>query len=267
MAISISDIKALYSGGSTNINPDLSLGGVISGVNGNEVISQLTSPTTNVTGVTVVNAYSNPLGAGTLKYDPNTSTLYWKPYAGVQFSTIPITGDGTYVIGDSGGYLVVDIVVLNLPVVVAEDADIIVTNKMNNVFDSISSTESLDGRIEYRCLYIKNTHAADTAYDVRIWVRQQPIGPDELDIALDPAGTGNGATTGVAIGPLNDEVDSTNLLSALTWSRPSTQATGLLLANLAPGECRAFWEKRRIPANSTQQVANDTSKIGISVLI
>ena len=267
MAIEISDLKVFYSGGTTNTSPDSSLGGQMTQISSAEVISQICADPTFVTGVTIKNAFNNPVGTGSLKWDPNSSDLSWKPPSGVQYVSENITTDGIYVVGNSSGYIVCDVVVANLANTLQEDTDITVTNKMNNVFDSVSSTEALDGRIEYRCLYIKNTHAADTAYDVRIWVKQQPVGPDELDIALDPAGIGDGDTTGVAIGPLADEIDSGNLLSGITWSRPTTQDAGLVIGTLAPGECHAFWEKRTVAPNTVQQVANDTSKIGISVLL
>lgn len=269
MAILISDIKIELSGGSTNVTPVLSLGGVKSTLAGGEVLSQnaAASVTGNVTGVTFHNAYANALGNGTLKWNQVTGYLTWKPFGGVQDNGVIITGDGRYVLGDSSGFLLVDVTQASLPVSTQQDIDITVSNLQNNVFDSVSALESTDGLIEYRCLYVHNTHGVDTAFDVRVWVKEQPIGPDELDVALDPAGKGNGSTTGVAIGPLADEEDSGSLLNAIVWTRPSTQATGLSLGNLAPGEVYAFWEKRTVSPETTQQVSNDVSKIGLSALI
>lgn len=263
----ISDLHIVMSGGSTNTNPMLSLGGEISDHVDGRIISQVTTNPTNVTGVTIRNAYNNDVGYGALKYEPSTTTLSWQAPNSPQEYGTQITGDGTYVLGNVNGYLEVDVVTSNLPTNTAIDSDIGVSNKMTNVFDSISSQESLDGDTEYRCLYIKNIHSTDTAYGVTIWIRQQPVGPDELDIAADPAGVGDGHTSGVAIGPLADEEDSTNLLSSLSWVRPSASSSGINLGNLPPGKCVAFWERRTVPQDALQQVDNDTSIIGIKATL
>jgi len=267
MALQISDMQIWVSGGATNDDPLDSLGGVMSTEDpGGLVLSQAASAPTNVTGVTITNAYGNAIGLGTIKWDAVTFRLSWKPFGGVSFNGAEVLADGTFVIGGSNGYLICDVDFSALPGSTQQDVDIAITNRMHNTFDAVSALESMDGLIEYRCFYILNSSAADTAYDVRIWVKEQPVGMDELDLCLDPAGKGDGATTGVAIGPLVDEEDSTNLLSALSFTRPTTQATGLLLGNLSPGEAYAFWERRDVPVATNEQVSNDTSKIGISVL-
>lgn len=275
MAIQISDVQVKLSGGDTNSDPITSLGGIISTHVDSEVISQLAATPTLVTGVQIVNAYSNALGDGTLKWDQDTTRLLWAPFGGVGLDGVVVdTAPATYVLGTPGGYIVVFVNSLaGLPTSTIQDIDITISNNVSNVFDSVSALESTDGLVEYRCMYIKNTHATDTAFDVRLWIKQQPTGPDDLAIALDPAGVGNGSTTGVAIGPLQSggggtaEEDGTGLLSGITWSTVSTQADGLLLGNMTPGQSYAFWEKRNVPAGTTQQTPNDTSKIGISALI
>jgi len=99
-------------------------------------------------------------------------------------------------------------------------------------------------------------------------MKQQPVGPDELDLAVDPVGLGTGQGADAALGPLVDEEDSTGILDGqVVWTRPSTQATGLQLGTIPAGKAVGFWQKRTVFAETNVQVANDYSKIGISALI
>lgn len=278
MAILISDLKIKLSGGLTTTNPLLSLGGVMSTDPAGEVISQTTTAPVNVVGVTIDNAYGNEVGAGILTWNNTTLELSWQPFAAAQATATIIVDTGTtptvYVLGNSGGYLVVTVIYSSLALAIVQDADIVVNNKMSNVFDAVTAAQATAGLVEYRCLYLFNA-GTSSAFDVRLWVKQQPVGPDDIDIALEnPVVPGNGTTTGIALGPILDEIDSTNILDAAItaatlnpWSRPSTQATGLLLGTLAAGEGVAFWEKRTVYPETIQQVSNDTSKIGISALL
>jgi len=269
MTIQISDLKVILSGGITNGDPILSLGGDMSGLTSAEVISQVTTQPSNVTGVTIINAYANAIGVGVIKWDSVTGQLLWQPAGGLQFNGVDVTGDGIYAIGDSNGYVICDVVLSALPPTTISDADISVNNATNRVFDAVSATESTDGRIEYRCLFIRNTNIDDLpAYDVRIWVKEQPVGPDELDIAADPGGLGTGQGADAALGPLVDEQDSTGILDGqVVWTRPGTQATGLQLGTIPAGKAVGFWQKRTVFPETNVQVANDYSKIGISALI
>lgn len=264
MAISIGELEFHLSGGTANTDPNLSLGGARStaGAGANRVISQTASAPTNVTGVTIINAFGNPEGDGTLTWDQPGSNIFWKPFGIAQSVGLNVTADGIYTIGDTNGYIVIDVTYASLPGSTQEDTDITIANATEEVFDNVSALESLSGDTEYRCLYVKNTHSTDTAFDVRLWVKSQPTGPDELDISLDSGGLNT-----TALGPLADEEDTTNILSGLTFSRPSTQATGISMGNLAAGNEHAFWIRRTVLSATTQKEPNDFSAIGISALI
>ncbi len=264
MAISIGDIEFQLSGGAANTDPDLSLGGDIStaGAGANRVVSQTASAPTNVTGVTIINAFGNAEGNGELTWNQPGNSLLWRPFGGLTSNGVVLSGDGIYTLGATNGYIVVDVVTASLPAGSETDSDIAIANATEKVFDNVSALESLNGDIEYRCLYVKNTNGTDTAFDVRLWVKSQPVGPDELDIALD-----TGGKNVTAIGPLSNEEDGTALLTGLVWSRPSTQSAGLLLGNMSPGDEYAFWIRRTVAAETTQKEPNDFSAIGISALV
>ena len=264
MAIGPGHIEVQLSGGAANTAAVSSLGGAISTAGGgaNRVISQTAADPTNVTGVNIINAYGNALGNGTLTWAITGEILYWKPNGALSATGLNITADGIYTIGDTNGYIVCDVTYASLPVGDEADSDITIANATENTFDNVSALESLNGDVEYRCFYIKNTHSADTAFDVRIWIKSQPTGPDELDICLAPQGL-----NGTAAGPLASEEDSGGALSGYTWYRPSTQAAGLQMGSLTASDYYAFWIRRTVVAETTQKEPNDISAIGISALV
>jgi hypothetical protein len=257
MAVTAGDVKIYLSGGAANSDPNLSLGGIVSST---EVLSQSVQAPVNVSGVTITNAFSNLEGNGTLYYFNTSNSLAWQAPGQGTYVTVAVTGDGTYTLGGSTGWLVVTVVNASLPG--SDQIDTLaVTYQANKVYDDITKNESLSGDVEYRCLYVKNTNGVDPITDVKLFIRAQPTGPDELDIALDLAGVGDGSTTGVA----DTVVDEGTAPSpALTFTRPSSSGAGLVVGTLASNACHAFWIRRTIAADNDQVDLNDQSSIGIS---
>ena len=261
MAVDIYDLRYFYSGGGSNGDPDLSLGNGISTV---DIVSQSTTAPSNVTGVTIEDAFDNSIGTGVLIWNDTTEYLYWQPpLSAYQYGT-NITGDVTgLVLGGSDGYIVVDITYTSLPGSNQQD-NITVTLEYNNVYDDVSATESLipdPGYIDYRCLYLKNTHASDSAYNIKLFFATTPT-PDTVYIWLDSSGLDGGD-----IGPLNDEEDSTDVLTSASWSTPLTSATGLDIGTMAAGETYAIWIKRNVPGDNRETNANDFFQLAVSCTI
>lgn len=262
MPITIGSLQFVHSGGAGNNDQMQSLGGVISTDSQKKVISQTASTPTLITGVTILDAMGNNPGNGTLTYTSSTQSLVWKGFGTPTAEGLVITGNGVYTIGSTSGYLVVNVVQASLPGS-TQNETITIAHAVNKTFDNVSAQQSLVGLTEYRCFYIQNTADSGVANNVTLWIKAQPVGDDTLAIALDPAGK-----NGTAIGPLSNESDGTNLLTGLTFTAPSSQGTGLLVATaLSPGEYQAFWIRRVVPADTTTQVINNFSSLGLSALI
>lgn len=259
---SIGELKVVYSGGSGNTDQALSLGGAISTATSGVVISQLASvPSPAISGMTILDARGHTsYGAGTIRWISSSSQLLWKRPGGITFVGIPISADGVYAIGDASGYLIVNVVFASMPGA-SIDSTVDIDPATNRTFDNISPLQSLSGYTDHRCFYIKNTAATGTAIDIKLWIKKQPDGADTLSLALDPAGL-NGIALAIA-----DEEDSGGVLAALSWAEPITQATALTIGNLAPGEFRAFWVKRTVPADTFTQVINNRSALAFSALV
>lgn len=108
------------------------------------------------------------------------------------------------------------------------------------VFDDVSSAEASAGDIEYRCVYVKNTHATLTYQGAKIWIQTQtPSGDTDIAIALGGEGL-NGTAETVAnenTAPVGE-----------SFSAPSSFAGGLTIGNLAPGDRYPVWVRRTVTA-------------------
>jgi len=192
MAINIAYLEVRLSGGSGNTDPDLSLGGDMSS---ERVLSQSASGITNITGVTIAYASGNAVGAGTLAFNATGDTLTWTPNGGSAGAAVPVGADGKYTILGSAGFLLVTVVAASLPVGNQSDA-ITIANIANETFDDVTKAESFAGDVEYRCLYLTNTHDTDPFLDVVAFVPFQPT-PGAVAIGADPNGVGDGVTRSV----------------------------------------------------------------------
>jgi hypothetical protein len=258
MAVVAGEVQIYLSGGAANSDPNLSLGGIISST---QVTSQDCQAPVNVNGVVINNAFSNLEGNGTLYWFNATNQLAWQAPGQGTYVPVTITGDGQYTLGGSSGYLIVTATLATLQAIGSDQTDTLaITYQANKVYDDISKNESLAGDIEYRCLYIKNINGVDPITDVKLFLKAQPTGPDELDIGLDPAGVGDGSTTGVA----TTAADEGTAPAGVSFSRPSTSASGLAVGTLASNACAAFWIRRTIAADNDQVDLTDQSSIGIS---
>lgn len=136
----------------------------------------------------------------------------------------------------------------------------ITDNSLENLFDNIAPAEATAGLIDYRCFYLKNTHASDDLDATVIWINSNtPSTTTTIAIGLDPAGVGDGAATGVAATPVNDVTAP----AGVTFSTPTTEGAGLAIGQIDNGECQAVWVRRTITAG-TASAAHDAFTLKIS---
>lgn len=253
MAVSLVDLGFFLSGGAGNSDPNAALGGIISAT---RWLSQ-SQTGVSIAGVTFVDAAENAVGSGTLAYAVTGKTLTWTPPGGAVGTPVPLTTDGTVIARGAGaqaGYIRLTIVFASLP---AGDVSNTVTiaNVNNGLFDDVTKAQALAGDTNYRCFYLKNTHATDTATDVRFWINQDSLGADVISIGADPAGVGNGSSTGVATTIANEATAP----AGVTFSQPLSEGAAISLGTFTLGTGRAVWVKRDVPVNTLVATADDTS--------
>lgn len=125
----------------------------------------------------------------------------------------------------------------------------IVTATMDNVFDDVSSAEALAGDTEYRCIFIHNNHATDTAFNVTISINSEVAGGGSIQIASDNIGvTAKGSASAQAAVVANEQTAPTGTSAFGT--------SALTIGTMGPGTVAAIWIKRTVAA-STAAISND----------
>ena len=116
-------------------------------------------------------------------------------------------------------------------------------NTTHNLFDQVSGTESNAGDIEYRGIYLKNTHGTLSLQNTKVYISSNTgSSTTTIDIALD------GGATNATMETLSDESTAP---SGETFSAPTTYAGGLSIGTLAAGEKKGIFLRRTVDAGTT----------------
>jgi hypothetical protein len=112
---------------------------------------------------------------------------------------------------------------------------------LNNLFDDVSGAENAAGDVEYRCLFIHNNHGSLTWENAVVWVASQVSGGASMAIGVDTvAASAIGGSSAQAL----EVTDESTAPTGVSFSTPTTSATGLALGNIASGYCKAVWIRR-----------------------
>lgn len=129
---------------------------------------------------------------------------------------------------------------------------------LNNLFDNISGDENAASTVDYRCMFIYNSHASIDWTNVFAWISAEVAGGASVAIGLDPAGaTAVGSSSAQAATPANELTAP----SGVTFTAPTTKGAGLSLGTIAHGQCYAIWVRRT--AANTVAVNNDGATIRV----
>lgn len=122
----------------------------------------------------------------------------------------------------------------------------------NNLFDTVSGDENVASVVDYRCLFVYNSHPTLTWQGGKVWVPTEVPGGVSVAIGLDPTAASAVGSAGAQALTIANE---TTAPAGVTFSTPTTKAAGLTIGDLAPGQCRAFWVRRT--ANNSAAVNDD----------
>ena len=251
MSIGYVDQLGCYlSGGYGNTSPGASLGGAFSG---HLVDSQAVSGTP-FSGVSLVKAYGNAVGDGTLDYTVGDNTLRWKDKDNQFGDAVEVLSDNEYALrSDVFGTLRVNVVASNLPVSNANSL-ITIANIQNEIYSDISYQQHYSGLVRHVCLFIKNE--STKTLKVYLWIDQQPSSGDNEDllIGLDAAANNQAATQ------IND---TRNTPPNVLFFNPH-QISEALNMNLFAGDYKAFWVKLKTYAKDQQVIEHVFANLAVA---
>jgi len=130
----------------------------------------------------------------------------------------------------------------------------------NGLFDDISGAENAASTVDYRCVFLTNTHATLTATNVVVYVPAEVAGGASVAIALDNLATSDHDSSSAQAATIANETTAPTGVGS--FSTPTDDGSGLSIGSLAPGECKAIWVKRS--AANTGPVTGDGFTLGIS---
>ena len=123
-------------------------------------------------------------------------------------------------------------------------------NTLNNLFDDISGDEHEAGDTEYRAIFVKNAHATDTAYNVKIWIESNTTAAD------DSIQIGKESALGSPIQTITNESTAP---TGITFSTADGQSNAISIGNMAAGQVMGIWVKRIVTAGNTPQANNEAT--------
>ena len=113
---------------------------------------------------------------------------------------------------------------------------------LHDLFDKVTGDESAAGDIEYRCIYIKNTHGTLTLESALLWISANtPSADTTIDIGLSAQGL-----TATATAVANESTAP----AGVSFSAPASKAAGLAVGDLAAAAYVGVWIRRTVTAGA-----------------
>ncbi len=125
---------------------------------------------------------------------------------------------------------------------------------LNAFFDRVNSAEAAAGDVEYRCIYLRNSHATLTLYAATVWLSANtPSADTSISIGLGTA----------AIGAQEQTVANESTSPAgVSFSAPVSYGSGLVIGDIPPSSYKAVWVRRTVGA-AAAAYSNDTFTLAI----
>jgi hypothetical protein len=131
---------------------------------------------------------------------------------------------------------------------------------LNGLYDNISGAENAASTVDYRCVFVHNSHATLTMENTVVYLSAEVAGGAAIAVAADS--TAASALANASAQALQIASETTAPAGPLTFSSPTTAGTGVSLGNIAAGQVKAFWVRRT--AANTAALDADGVTFGIS---
>lgn len=128
---------------------------------------------------------------------------------------------------------------------------------LHNLFPRVTGPINAAGRTEYRCVAVVNRHPSLALASVKVWLSGVDPRGASVSIGLDP----NGAQASVAF-LARHVLSPTTAPPGVTFTTPTTEATGLVVDSLPASWAMAIWVRRA--AKNVPAANPETNTISIS---
>lgn len=123
----------------------------------------------------------------------------------------------------------------------------------SSIFDDVSSADAVAGNTAYRLVYVHNAHSSLDYQSAAVWVQTQtPSADTDVAIGLAVAGL-NGTEAAVA--------NKNTAPPGVSFSAPSTFASGLSLGTIPAGQHYGVWIRRTVTAGAALASDNFTLRV------
>ena len=123
---------------------------------------------------------------------------------------------------------------------------------LNNLFDDITGQENFDSDVEYRPVFVHNSHGSLTMQNTVVYISAETAGGASAALGADTtASSALGSASAQALTIANENTAP----AGVSFSSPTTRGTGVSLGNIAAGSVKAFWIRRT--AANTVALNND----------
>lgn len=128
----------------------------------------------------------------------------------------------------------------------------------NNLFDNITGDENAASDVEYRCVFVHNSHASLTLQNAVLWLSAETSGGANLALGVD---TTAASAVGSASAQALEVADEGTAPAGVTFSTPTTKGAGLSLGNIASGQVKAVWVRRTATNSAAQNADGGTLRV------
>lgn len=125
-------------------------------------------------------------------------------------------------------------------------------NALHNLFDIIDGNENAASTVDYRCLFIHNSHATLSWTNIRVYLLSEVAGGASLAIGVDTTAASAIGSAGAQAVTIATEITAP---TGAVFTAPTTLASAVNIGDLAPGQCRAIWIRRT--ASNSAPLTND----------
>lgn len=129
----------------------------------------------------------------------------------------------------------------------------------NDLFDDVTGAENAASDVEYRCIFVHNTNAANVLENAVVYLSAETGGGASIAVGADPtaaSAVGSASAQAVTI------ADENTAPAGVTFSSPTTAGAGVALGNIGAGQVKAFWIRRT--AANTSALSNDGVTIAVT---